>query len=231
MTYERVPAYSDDGPIHRTAQAAVAERLRREILAGQLKPGARLLQAAVAERMRTSTTPVREAMRELAGEGLLDVDPHRGVIVHEPTAEELEEIYEIRVLLEPASIAKTVRLISEKELAAVERLLERMEADKDPGTWANLNRDFHALLSRAARAPLLSSVLSNLRNRSAIYVAMSLQEYPERLEVGNREHRALVEACREREAEGAAEVVKQHLESTVRLAERYLSGEKVTEGA
>lgn len=221
MTYER--ASYGNGPVHRTAQAVVADRLRREILTGRLEPGTRLLQAEVAERMQTSTTPVREAMRELAGEGLLHLDPHRGVIVHEPTAQELEEVYQLRMLLEEASITKTVEHITEEELEEAERFLGRMEAEEDPTAWAALNRDFHALLAGASRSPILTSILSNLRNRSAIYVVISLQEAPERTRDGNREHRELVEACRDRDPERAVAIVHDHLESTLELGESYLA--------
>jgi DNA-binding GntR family transcriptional regulator len=210
-------------PIHRTAQAAVAERLRAEILTGALRPGARLLQSAVAVRMGTSTTPVREALRELAVEGLLDVDAHRGVIVHEPTAEELEEVYAIRLLLEPASIAKTAQAITEHDLRRAEEILERMEREPDPGSWAWLNREFHGLLAEASRSPLLSQTLANLRNRSALYVALCLQGNPRRLATGNQEHRRLLEACRAGDADGAVDTVRTHLESTLSLAVDYLS--------
>ena len=76
--HQPLPDLADVGGAYRTQQAAVADELRRLILTGQLLPGTRLMQAAVAEGMRTSTTPVREAMRQLIAEGLLDADAHRG---------------------------------------------------------------------------------------------------------------------------------------------------------
>ena len=86
---EDTVAASRSGPVgFRTAQAAVAEMLRREILSGQMSPQTRLLQSEVAERFETSTTPVREALRQLVAEGLLDGDPHRGVTVHQISLED-----------------------------------------------------------------------------------------------------------------------------------------------
>lgn len=216
---------ADPGPLFpRTAQAAVADRLRSEILAGALEPGQRLRQAALAERMRTSTTPVREAMRQLAAEGLVDMDPHRGVIVHEPTEEELEEIYEILGLLEPLSIRKTVAEISDEEVHRAEAYLIEMENAADPTRWIDLNRDFHLFLAACSRSPELTDLVANLRNRSALYLAIAVREWPEQTQVGNRHHRELLDACRRRDREQAVRIVREHHESTVQVGHRYLEG-------
>jgi DNA-binding GntR family transcriptional regulator len=200
----------------------VADRLRTEILAGLLPPGNRLLQTAVAQRMRTSTTPVREALRELAAEGLLDGDPHRGFVVHNPTQEELAELYELRMLLEPASIAKTAERIGPEELAAAERLLDAMDGEENSARWAILNRDFHALLAAASGRPLTTAVLSNLRDRASVYVALSLHGSRERLRASNSQHREILRACRARDAERAREVTVAHLHTTVDEARPHL---------
>ena len=205
----------------RTAQAMVAGRLRVEILSGALPPGTRLLQAKLAERMRTSTTPVRAAMAELAAEGLADVDPHRGVIVHEPTEAELREIYEMRYLLDPILIEKTVGNITESEMARADSLCEKMEGVTEGGHWVVLNSQFHAVLDEAARSPLLASTVRNLRNRSSIYIAASLRESPERIAAANGEHRNMVAACHARDVARALEPTHRHIEATVELVTNY----------
>lgn len=208
-----------DDPIKRTTQSIIAERVRIEILSGTLAPGSRLMQADLAKRMKTSTTPVREALRELASEGLLHLDPHRGVIVHEPSKEELAEIYEIRRLLEPESIAKTVAHISDREIEHAREYTVRMEAETDPGTWTVLNNQFHSYLANAARSPLLASVVQNLRNRSSQYVADSMRVPPDRMESrmsnANHEHSELLQACMDRDVEAAIAITYKHLEATV----------------
>jgi DNA-binding GntR family transcriptional regulator len=200
----------------------VAGRLRVEILSGLIPPGSRLLQTKLAERMRTSTTPVREALAELAAEGLVDLDPHRGVMVHEPSEGELREVYEMRSLLDPVLMEKTVKGITEGEIERAAAFCQQMEEETDPGAWVVLNSRFHALLDGAARSPLLASTVRNLRNRSSIYIATSLRESPERLSDANSEHRAMVEACRVRDGDAALEPALQHIEATVELATRYL---------
>ena len=213
-----------DEPIpdpYRTAQAVVADRLRRAILSGQLAPGARLLQAQVADEMRTSSTPVREAIRELAGEGLLDLDPHRGVVVHRPDIEELDEVYRIRKLLEPVAIAATVKRITDAQLKMAEDLLDRMDDAPDVTEWAILNARFHGLLAEASRMPILRSHLVKLRNLSTLYIASQIHRHPDRVVQANAEHRAILEACQARDVRRAQEVEVAHLEHTLAIgAER-----------
>jgi DNA-binding GntR family transcriptional regulator len=202
---------------YRTAQAVVADRLRHAILTGQLPPGSRLLQAAVAEEMKTSTTPVREAMRELAGEGLLDLDPHRGVMVHTSSVAELGEIYQIRSLLEPVAIAATVANLTPAQISVAEDLVDRMEAEPDVADWAMLNVAFHAVLAEATRLPILSSILAKLRNVSALYVASMIQHHPEIIGPANDEHRELLRACKEGDVEAAKATEVAHLRHTLDL--------------
>lgn len=226
MVVDTGPAFwlepTDDALNRRTAQAMVAGRLRVEILSGGIAPGARLLQTKVAERMKTSTTPVREALAELSAEGLVDLDPHRGVIVHRPTEEELHEVYEMRSILDPVLMGKTVAKITDTEIARAASLCDRMEAETEPGAWVVLNSHFHTVLDQAARSPLLAATVRNLRNRSAIYIAASLQESPERMVDANAEHAAMIDACRRRDPDKGLEPTRSHIGATVGLVTRHL---------
>ena len=207
---------------YRTAQAVVADRIRRAILSGQLAPGSRLLQAQVADEMRTSTTPVREAIRELAGEGLLDLDPHRGVVVHRPDIEELDEVYRIRKLLEPVAIAATVKGITEAQLKTADDLLNQMDDADDVTEWAILNAAFHGLLADASRMPILRSHLVKLRNLSTLYIASQIHRHPDRVVQANAEHRAILEACKARDVRRAQEIEVAHLEHTLAIGAENL---------
>ena len=216
-------ATQNSGPVgFRTAQAAVAEMLRSEILSGRLAPRTRLLQSEVAERFETSTTPVREALRQLVAEGLLDGDPHRGVIVHEISLEELEEIYEIRLRLEPLAIAGTVANITADEIATAVDLLAQMESRADPAEWTELNSRFHALIATASRRAQLTAILTNLRNLSALYIVHSLQGMPDRIQAGNEEHRGLVDAIKEKDVDRAQAIELEHLRHTLEIGKLRL---------
>ncbi|MGI9647536.1 MAG: GntR family transcriptional regulator [Acidimicrobiia bacterium] len=211
------------GPVgFRTAQAAVAEMLRSEILAGRIAPETRLLQSEVAERFKTSTTPVREALRQLVAEGLLDGDPHRGVTVHEISLDELKEIYEIRLHLEPLAIAATVTNITDEQVDEAVGLLNQMEAEEDRTAWTGLNAEFHALLAEASGKPRLTAMLTNLRNLSALYIARSLVVMPERVAAGNAEHRQLLTAIQDEDVEAAQAVELAHLQHTLEIGELQL---------
>jgi DNA-binding GntR family transcriptional regulator len=202
----------------------VAARLRSDILRGAYEPGTRLLQNEIAERFETSTTPVREALRQLVAEGLLDGDPHRGVQVHPATMDELEQLYEIRMALEPLVAAATVRNADPQDLAKARAMTEAMKAEPDPARWVALNGEFHRLLAEAARRPRLARILENLRNLSALYVATSIHEAPQRVQAGNAEHDQLLDAIERGDIATAEQVTRDHLEHTLELGKLFLRG-------
>lgn len=217
----------------RTAHQFARETLRRAILSGALVGGTRLVQADIAAQLKVSTTPVREALRDLAADGLILFDPHRGAIVHELDVSELVEVYEIRQALEPLAIRKATGHLSDDELDTAAALQARMDRETDPGAWADLNWQFHALLERAANSPRLLSVVKSMQDTAAIYVGHSLKVEPERIAEGNREHRELLDALRRRDADSAAAILRAHLDATLRsvLASRSLEGEPGSKGS
>jgi DNA-binding GntR family transcriptional regulator len=199
----------------RTAHEFVLDTLRRAILSGRLTGGTRLVQSEIAARLNVSTTPVREALRDLAADGLIRFDPHRGGIVTIIDGQEFQEIYEIRKLLEPLALRRAAERISDAELEAAEALAAQMEGETDPGTWAEMNWRFHSLLVLAARSRRLQAIVKSAQDSAALYVARSLQYTPTRVEQGNLEHRALLEALRRRDASATAKVITRHLEGTL----------------
>ena len=216
----------------RTAQEVVVERLRGRILAGELRPGDRLLQAELADEMQTSTTPVREALWELAGAGLLDVDPHRGVIVHVPTLDELTDIYDLRVLLEPLAISAAIDNITEDELRRAEGMIEEMAGDPDARAVAIHNTEFHEILVAASRRPRLTEILTRLNNVAMVYVVSNLYRMPGRVQKAIEEHRELLAACRARDKERAMALMIAHLRGTLVLSqEAFERGTAATEGS
>jgi DNA-binding GntR family transcriptional regulator len=162
-------------------------------------------------------------MRELAGEGLLDLDPHRGVMVHTSSIAELEEIYQIRSLLEPVAIAATVANLNAAQIAVADDLVDRMEAEPDIAEWAMLNVAFHAVLAEATGLPILNSILAKLRNVSALYVASMLQNHPGTIGPANDEHRALLKACKAGDVDAAKAIEVAHLRHTLLLVEEQMA--------
>jgi DNA-binding GntR family transcriptional regulator len=203
----------------RTAHQFVYDALRRLILSGGLAGGVRLVQADLAKQLGVSTTPVREALRDLATEGLIRLDPHRGAVVRELDDAEVREIYELRRLLEPLSIQYAVERMSDSALEAAEGLADQMEAESDSGAWVDLNRRFHALFADASGMPRLQAILESLRDSAAVYVGLSIKLKPEQMVNGNLDHRRLLAAVRRRDTAASVEVELAHLDSTMKAIE------------
>jgi len=198
-------------PTYRTLQELVTNRIREAILRGWLKPGERLDQAEIAERFQVSRMPVREALRTLEAEGLVKFYPHRGVEVAELSPEEIEEIYQIRSVLESMAVQLAVAHFTEEADQRLSALLQEMEevAD-DPPAWTTLNHHFHKELYCLSGRARLCSIIESLRNTVQPYVARDVS-HPSRARVAMQEHREILEACRAGDAHRAAELIAQHL--------------------
>lgn len=209
-----------------TAHEFVHDTLRRAILSGALPGGARLVQADLASQLSVSTTPVREALRDLAAEGLVVFRAHIGAVVRELDMEELLELYDIRKALEPLAIQRAAARITQDELAAATAVAKAMEQENDPAAWAALNRTFHGQLEEAAHTSFIQSVLKGVQDIAAIYVAHSLISEPDRISSGNEEHRALLAALSRGDGDTAASILVEHLDATLQAVLRARSGEE-----
>jgi DNA-binding GntR family transcriptional regulator len=198
-----------------TAHEFVHDTLRRAILSGALPGGVRLVQADIASQLSVSTTPVREALRDLAAEGLVVFRAHIGAVVRELDFEELVELYDIRKALEPLAIQRAAARITPDELAAAAALAKAMEQESEPAAWAALNRTFHGVLEDAAQASFIRTVLKGVQDIAAIYVAHSLIIEPGRITSGNEEHRAMLEALGRGDGDTASAILVEHLDSTL----------------
>jgi len=204
--------------VSKSASQMAANAIIRAIVAGDLKPGHRLHQGDLAARLGISTTPVREALTDLAGQGFVRIDTHRGAYVTELGVEELRDVYAFRAVAESEAIKLTALRISQEELGKAVRLVERMERLDDPTDYVLLNHQFHALLANASRSPQIASVLAKLRNVTLIYVARAVMSTPQILVESNSRHRMLIEACEARNTSLAAEVALKDMLCTLELA-------------
>jgi DNA-binding GntR family transcriptional regulator len=215
----------------RTAHEFVRDTLRQAILRGTLPGGTHLIQADIAQQLAVSTTPVREALRDLATEGLIKLDAHRGAIVHALEYEEVREIYGIRRILEPEAMRRAVRTIKPATLEQAKLLQERMESERDAGTWADLNREFHGLLAQDVASVRLSAILQSLRDAAAPYVGFLLRTFEVDRGAADRDHRELLAAIEAGHERTAADVTRRHLEQTVdALWQAHLERQHATDG-
>ena len=218
------------GDTRRTAHEYVRDTIRQAILRGQLAAGTRLVQANLASELGVSTTPVREALRDLATEGLVQLDPHHGAVVKQLTHDEIREIQDLSLILEPEAMRQLAAQVSDEALDEAEHLAAQMEAEDDVGLWADLNRRFHAALVRDLEGTRLSSILKGLRDGAAPYIGAALQIPDNQLEDANHDHRQLLEALRAGDADRAAEIAAEHVRLTIRVLERSHSSLAADEG-
>lgn len=203
----------------RTAHEFVRRTLRAAVMDGTLPGGARLVQADLAQQLGVSTTPVREALRDLATEGLVVLDPHRGALVRALDIDEVREIYDLRMTLEPMMVRRVMTTITSDRLDRAAELQARMEEPCDSSVWAGLNRDFHALFSEADDSTRLARILAGLRDSAAPYVALSLRSRPEQVPEANAEHAEMLDLYRRGDVDRAVELTLTHLRSTLRAIE------------
>ncbi len=210
-------AASFGGP--RTAHEYVKDSLRQAILRGTIPGGSRLVQKDVARDLAVSTTPVREALRDLATEGLIRLDPHRGAIVHRLSYEETREIHDICKLLEPEALKQAIKCISAGTFAEAEALIVAMADESDPGRWADLNRQFHGVVIQDITSKYLIDILRTLRDTAAMYVGVAIQERPGQTQRANEDHREFLEVLRQGNARRVTELSRRHLDLTLRTLE------------
>jgi len=208
--------------VRQTGVDRARDAVRSMILRGEMAQGSRVTLPDVARRIGTSVTPVREALRDLAATGLVDIDPHKGARVHVPTAAELSETYTLRSMLESRAMAEVAELPEEDRVVActlAARSAGQMDSESDVATWVMLNRDFHGHLAEPLRTtwPVLFSLVDSLRSRSLLSAATALRAHPGLLPRANRRHRDLVEAIRKGNSARAAQLTAEHLDRTLQI--------------
>jgi DNA-binding GntR family transcriptional regulator len=202
-----------------TAYEYVRSSLRAAVLDGTLRGGTRLLQTDLAAQLGVSTTPVREALRDLATEGLVTFDSRRGAVVRSLDISEIREVYELRQTLEPLMVRRALPLITTEQLVRADRLKQLMDEPTTPSAWSDLNASFHAILHEPDDHSRLAGLLSGLRDSAAPFVALSLMARPEQIAESNAEHAQLIELYRSGDSEAAVDLSVRHLRSTLNVIE------------
>ncbi|USG64695.1 GntR family transcriptional regulator [Brevibacillus ruminantium] len=216
-----------------TKSDKVYEFLKEQINTGVYKPGDRIIIREISRQLGVSDIPVREAVKKLGSEGLLEVKSHSGARVAALNINNLEEIFLIRVELETLATRLAVRSATPEEVAELERCVGKMEEsyqNNDIPAYTAHNREFHQLLYRASHAPYLTEIIENLYVRSE-NSKMIFQHDPERLRRSNAEHREIIEAIIAKDEEKAAAVIRFQKENgfrgvlhALRLSQSLLGG-------
>jgi DNA-binding GntR family transcriptional regulator len=212
---------------------ALVETLRDEIVRGDFVPGQYLRLEEIAARYDVSTMPVREALRDLEAEGLVTIFPHRGAIVTELSADELQDIYDIRVILEEMATRLAVPRMTEATLAELTSLLKQMENHVgDVATAVKLNHQFHLALYAASGRRHLCELNRMLRYRAQHYLHLfSVEVEAGQLPQTQEEHRAILEACKRGDAEQAAIIMHNHVAQVGRAIVEYVRQRDESQGS
>lgn len=150
----------------------IADALRDAIDSGQIPDGAELNQVEIAARFGVSRVPVREALRELQAEGLIESRAHRLSQVRATDPERLEEVFSLRALIEGWLVEKAVPKVDAETIAKARAINERMRNEVDHPSWLELNTEFHQLIFDHAEAEAALEILGTLRRRSERYTRL-----------------------------------------------------------
>ncbi|MBT2538524.1 GntR family transcriptional regulator [Arthrobacter sp. ISL-69] len=188
----------------------VVEALRRSILTGELPAGQALVETELARRFGISKTPVREALKTLVGAGLVTMSEYKGATVRVVDEEMARSVFDVRSLLEPVAVARTVERGLDLDLA--QDALDRASSAKDEAERSLANRDFHQLLYSNCGNPVLMNMLDGLREQTALISVNAWIQQPS-WETEAAEHAEILAAARNGDAGRAAELVLNHIHS------------------
>jgi len=212
-----------DTAMYKSKKDLVVAVIREAILSGELEPGARLLQDDLAERLQVSSTPVREALRQLESEGILQSTPNRGVRVAEVDFQAVREIYLIRADLEALATRMAVpRLTPDdlRQLRALEAQIEALIRRNELKELRRLNYELHILIYQAAGLPELLKIIRSLWTK---FPWDTLHVLPNRAFMSAGEHTRLIEALAAGDADRAAQLMREHIETSACELDRYLA--------
>lgn len=209
---------SEDGetlPL-RSTPAIVADGIRVEILDGRIAPGERINVRELGRRLEVSHIPIREAVRLLEAEGFVDTRPNVGAVAAGVSLVELEEVYELRRMIEPIVAKRAAVAMSEDDIARVRQVLAELEelerqVDGIDDDIIFVHRQFHWELLAPGASPLIERTLRNLWRVSERYVRLTRGAA---LPVADVQHAEMAELCERRDGEALAELLNDHLHLT-----------------
>jgi DNA-binding GntR family transcriptional regulator len=210
--------------------AAVTARLRDMIVEGVLAPGTRLNERMLCEQLNVSRTPLREAFKTLAGEGLIALQPNRGAVVAQMSASEIEQTFEVMGALEGLSGELACARATEAEVAEIKALHFEMLAAhtrRDLPAYYKLNHEIHDRINAIAGNPVLTETYQriNARIQSLRFRSNFKQE---KWDAAVKEHAVMLEALEKRDGQGLRNILQQHLRNKRDAVIAVLQAEQAT---
>jgi len=212
-------------PIKRqTLTSAVTESLRKRILSGEFTDGQQLRQEALSNEYGVSRVPVREALRQLEAEGLIQIIDHKGALVSKLSLDDVLELLDIRAVLESELLRASIPRQSPSDLELATQTLAEFEQallNNDVRHWGELNSRFHMALYRSAGRPNTLALIEQLHNKTDRYTRMQIL-FTQTMERAHQEHTKLLELCKSGAVDEAVEFSRFHIQSAGHALESYL---------
>ncbi|NVK14570.1 MAG: GntR family transcriptional regulator [Rhodobacteraceae bacterium] len=194
----------------------IANDLRERILSGELAEGETIRQEALAEEYAVSRMPIREALKRLDAEGLVQFTNNRGASVTKHSLREIAEIFDLRILLEVDLFRRAIPAMTAQDFTRCTQILDDMDASydaNDVAKWGALNHKYHSALYAAADRKLTNEVLQGISLHSDRFIRMHLSVMQQR-EPAKKEHRDLLDLAHARDVEGACTALAHHISRT-----------------
>jgi DNA-binding GntR family transcriptional regulator len=192
----------------------VAGKLREMIRKGILVRGQRIIEAEICEQIGVSRTPLREALRVLESEGLVELFPHKGVHIRQPSMHEIQEMFDVMGVLEGTCARMAAQKMTSAGWRKIERLHQKLEthyAEGDREKYLAVNNVLHAWIQELAGNRVLDDIVRRLREKVALYRHQQIYE-SDRFDESIREHRKIRDALRRRDPDAAEMQMKRHLD-------------------
>ncbi|WP_448211339.1 GntR family transcriptional regulator [Colwellia sp. MEBiC06753] len=200
--------------VYKTRTQLVVETLREKILSGEITAGQPLRQAALAEELNVSRIPVREALLQLEAEGLVAFEPHKGATATELNVEQVDELFELRAMLEADLLAASIPNLTDEALEQATVLLQKLDnalgKENAANTWSELNSDYHNCLYSAANRPQTQDLVNTLNKNADRYIRMHLL-WAGGMSKAESEHNNILAYCKAKNVEKAVALLTQHI--------------------
>jgi len=194
-----------------SSSEVILQHLRNAIIKGEILEDDPIRQDELARAFNVSKIPVREALKRLESEGLVEFHRNRGATVTKISDFELAQIFEVRVMLEVQILKQAIPHLTSKHFARAESILDEFLELSDTGRWAELNWAFHQSIYEAAERPFLLGMIRSVHDKLERYLRLQIEKSPNGKTVADDEHREILAACKSGNAELAARLTEQHI--------------------
>lgn len=213
-------------PLVRNASVAATEVIRQAIIDGRLAPGQRLKEEELARELGISRTPVREALLVLQAEGLVNAAPNRGATVRAHTVEDLDDLYQLRALLEGYAARRAAMRVTDPDIAKLRESCDRFDklTSADVPGLVKENLFFHSTILEIAGSARLTSMVRNVIELPLVYKSY-IWYSPDQTRISAHHHRQITTALAARDAERAELIMREHVYEARDLLVQHLRGQ------